>query len=115
MDPNHSIDDSLALPGEQFVYVSDALGLSVEAQEKLIELVDGRGLTRAGTGRRLKWPSVASLITDLNEARMHDSHIGPVVADEIRSRLGRLASRDAQNTVMNVLDHPGWKVPLKPS
>jgi hypothetical protein len=87
MDPDTSIDDTSALFGNQFLYTPSALGLSIEAQEKLSELVDGRGLSRGGGGRRLKWPTISSLVKDLQETHVHDAIVGPVVADELRSKL----------------------------
>jgi hypothetical protein len=73
------------LSGIQFVYSSYALGLSPEAQDKLIELVDGRGMRSAGGGRRLKWPSMRWLIADLMDSRKHDPLVGPNVAEELRA------------------------------
>jgi hypothetical protein len=81
LDPNVQAADSLSLTGTQFLYTSDALGLSPDAQEKLAELVDGKGLIRGGSGRRLKWPTIGSLLTDL---------LGPSIADEVRSTLMRM-------------------------
>jgi hypothetical protein len=90
-DPNTSIDNTLALSGTEFLYTPSALGLSLEAQGKLSEIVDGKGLTRGGLGgRRLKWATMSSLVKDLNESHVHDNVIGPVIADEIRSKLTEL-------------------------
>jgi hypothetical protein len=50
--------DAGSLTGVQFVYTAHALGLSLEAQDKLIELVDGRGARTAGGGGRLKCLSI---------------------------------------------------------
>ena len=87
LDPNASVTDTSAIPGDQFLYTPNALGLSSESQDKLAELVDGRGLSRAGGGRRLKWPTVASLVRDLHQSRAHDTLVGPNVADELRRTL----------------------------
>jgi hypothetical protein len=90
-DPNTSNDNTLALSGAEFLYTPSALGLSLEAQERLSEIVDGKGLTRGGLGgRRLKWATMSSLVKDLNESHSHDNVIGPVIADEIRSKLTEL-------------------------
>jgi hypothetical protein len=88
----------LGLTGAQFLYVPEALGLSIEAQDKLSELVDGRGLRAAGGGRRLKWPTVATLAADLMESRRYDSLLGSKVADEIRTGL---RSTSADNSKFN--------------
>jgi hypothetical protein len=90
LDPNVQATDSLSLTGVEFLYTSDALGLSPDAQEKLAELVDGKGLIRGGSGRRLKWATMGSLLADLNESRMQDGLLGPHIADEVRSKLGPL-------------------------
>jgi len=92
VDPNIHTEDPLALSGPQFLYTSHALGLSIEAQDKLWELADGRGLSRAGTGQRLKWASMASLIADLHETRLHDGLFGSKVAEELRAKLPKLAA-----------------------
>jgi superfamily I DNA/RNA helicase len=52
------------LSGEQFCLTSGAIGLSVEAQNKICELVDGRGLTR--DRKRLKWRNMGNFIYDLS-------------------------------------------------
>jgi hypothetical protein len=85
IEPESGLSDAYKLSGEQFLYTSFALGLSIETQQKLIELVDGRGLVRAGSGRRVKWPNVGSLLRDLGQNRMHDTLTGPVVAAELRT------------------------------
>jgi hypothetical protein len=87
LDPNIQNKDFLTLNGLQFLHTSEALRLSVEAQDKLAELVDGRGLQAASSGRRLKWPTMALLSRDLQESRRHDRLFGPNVADELRSKL----------------------------
>ncbi|RVC68004.1 hypothetical protein EN766_30960, partial [Mesorhizobium sp. M2A.F.Ca.ET.046.02.1.1] len=76
-EPDRQIEDASKLTGLEFVYTGHALGLSLEAQDKLIELVDGRGLRSARAGRRLKWPHMASAIADLTESRRHDLQFGP--------------------------------------
>jgi hypothetical protein len=90
LDPNVQATDSLSLTGVQFLYTSDAIGLSPDAQEKLAELLDGKGLIRGGSGRRLKWATIGCLLADLNESRMQDNLLGPNIADEVRSKLGPL-------------------------
>lgn len=87
MEPDKDYDDVGALTGLQFVYTNAALKLSIEAQEKLIELVDGKGLRRTngpGAPRRVKWPTVESALSDLRDNRRSDLLFGPNVAAEIR-------------------------------
>jgi hypothetical protein len=111
-DPILAIANWLVLSGPQFIYTSSALGLSIEAQDKLTEMVDGRGLTRGGGRRRLKWPTMLSLINDLNESRVNDSLVGPVVADEIRSKLTDLASALRVDSA-KLMDRPRLTLPDK--
>lgn len=84
-DPDQTIGDIGALSGLQFLYTSHALNLSPEAQEKLIDLVDGRGLVSAGGAKRLKWRNMASLLSELHATRRHDILFGPSVVTELRS------------------------------
>jgi hypothetical protein len=64
-----------------------ALGLSSEAQDKLVELVDGRGARSSSGGRRLRWATIGDLGLDLMTSRRNDLLLGPKVADELRSNL----------------------------
>ncbi|MER9712748.1 UvrD-helicase domain-containing protein [Mesorhizobium sp. M0174] len=91
IEPDREIDDVGKLTGLQFLYTAHGLSSSLEAQDKLIELVDGRGLRAAGSLRRRKWQNMRSLITDLVESRRHDLQFGPNVAAELR-RLTRILS-----------------------
>ena len=84
-----SLDESLAeLTGLEYLYTDDALGLSLEAQEKLEELVDGRGAVSA-FGKRLRWRSVGAAATDLHKNRQSDLLFGPKVSDELRVSFAR--------------------------
>jgi hypothetical protein len=56
----------------------------VEAQEKLKELVDGRGAVNA-TGKRIRWKTVSSAAADLSRNRRSDLLFGPKVSDELRA------------------------------
>jgi hypothetical protein len=73
------------LNGREFVFTSNAAGLSLEAQEKLCELVDGIGLTRGS--RALKWRSVADLARDLENSPSTRAAFGPKLHSEIRAAL----------------------------
>jgi hypothetical protein len=89
------VDDVLSLPGRAFLYTSEALDLTLEAQEKLEELVDGKGGRAAGSGRLLRWRTVEALREDLRATRKHDRLLGPRVAHELRERLSAIASQPA--------------------
>jgi len=78
--------DAWDLTGDAFLYTPHALGLSLDAQEKLVSLVDGTGL-RSSRGHRLNWRSMAKLLEDLQSSRTHDVALGPKVADELRRTL----------------------------
>ena len=83
-EPDQNFEDLGNLTGSQFVYTTQALGLSPEAQDKLIELVDGRGLQEAGSGSRLKWRDMSSMLADIRASRRYDSRFGANVAEELR-------------------------------
>jgi superfamily I DNA/RNA helicase len=74
-----------ALSGEQYCYTGYALGLSHEAQDKLRELVDGRGMTR--DRQRVKWRSVADLKRDLESSPRVRGMFGPKTSLELRGNL----------------------------
>lgn len=77
-----------SLTGAEYLHTDHALGLSVEAQEKLAELVDGRGAVSA-TGKRMRWKSMSAVAVDLYRNRRSDLLFGPKVSDELRANLSR--------------------------
>jgi hypothetical protein len=88
VDPNSYVREVLALSGRQFLYTSEALDLSVDTQDKLEELVDGRGLQAAFTGRRLKWANMAMLMKDLDgNRRRYESQFGAKIVEELCVKL----------------------------
>lgn len=90
IEPDDGRSDALLLTGAQFIYTSHSRGLSQAAQQKLSDLVDGRGRLEGGTGRRLQWPSVGALFKDLKASRLNDRLVGPVVSNELRALAGAL-------------------------
>lgn len=78
--------DLTSLSGQDYLFTGNALGLSNEAQEKLIELVDGRGRQDAN-GRRTRWTSIGALADDLGRNRQSDDYFGSKVSEEIRDNL----------------------------
>lgn len=86
IEPDREFEHLGQLNGQQFLYTSAALGLSPEAQDKLVERVDGRGLRAAGGGQ-LRWMTIASLAQDLSSSRRQDSLFGTQVAAELRRSL----------------------------
>ncbi len=101
IDPIFQTPDAGALSGLQYLYTSRGLGLSLEAQDKLIELVDGKGARQAGRGPRIRWANVRGLAGDLLASRNRDTFIGPRVAEELRLNLrwlGLSAATDIEAT-----------------
>ncbi|EYD75315.1 Superfamily I DNA and RNA helicase-like protein [Rubellimicrobium mesophilum DSM 19309] len=85
IQPEGGVESLYALTGRAFLYTSLGLGLSVETQQKLLEIVDGQGSLRGKV--RLKWRTVGALLNDLHQSRRSDVIVGPVVAAELRSKL----------------------------
>jgi hypothetical protein len=77
----------MKLTGTEFIFTPYARGLEVELQEKLEELVDGRGMLQARTQRRIKWKNIGALIDDLDSGGGGGSVLGPVARDVIKTRL----------------------------
>lgn len=94
--PDLDVLDVRELTGVEFIYTPYARGLEVDVQQKLEELVDGRGLLQAGTQRRLKWKTMGSLGEDL--AIGGGSTFGPVTRELIKTRLLQ-ASLGARPTI----------------
>lgn len=84
VEPN--VTDDLDLDGRRFLYTKRAIGLSPEAQDRLVDLVDGIGLRPAGRART-KWRTIASLVEDMRLSRRPDGLFGPAVGAEIRRLL----------------------------
>lgn len=80
--------ETAALSGRQFLFTPLAYGLSLEAQEKLDELVDGRGLMR-GT-QRVKWRNLRDLANDLTTSATARATFGVKTAAEISHHLKEL-------------------------
>lgn len=53
--------------GKEFLYTKGAVGLSLEAQLKLIETVNGNKTTI--NGEQVKWPNMGSFLTDMKSMR----------------------------------------------
>jgi hypothetical protein len=84
----HGWEDEFSLIGTQFLYTSLARNLAPETQDKLVEIVDGKGLMSAGpVKRRLRWRTVGDLVDDLIVDRRSDARIGPTVVADLRDNL----------------------------
>jgi len=71
------------LTGQEYLFTEYVLGLSVEAQEKLAELVDGIGALNSA-GKRVRWKNVAAAAADLWRNRRSDLLFGTRVSSELR-------------------------------
>lgn len=64
-DPKDHMDIFSGMTGLEFIYTPTAIGLTVEQQSKLIELVDGRGMFSSSQKFNLKWRDMRALISDM--------------------------------------------------
>jgi hypothetical protein len=78
----HRLGSTLQMTGTEFLYTHAAVGLTTEAQQKLIEVVTGR--ERLRNGKRDRWDNVGSLFDDLGRSGAYDAFIGKVVSKELR-------------------------------
>jgi hypothetical protein len=85
-----SLRNTLQMIGEVFLYTYAAIGLSTEAQQKLIEVVTGR--ERLRNGRRERWTTVGDLLEDLDRSGAYDAFIGKVVTKELRELTRRVVA-----------------------
>jgi len=85
---DNKVTDELELNGRQFCFTKRALGLSLEAQAKLCELVDGRG-RRLSNGVRVKWANVRDILEDIEREPRVRRLVGPTTSTEIRERLSQ--------------------------
>jgi hypothetical protein len=85
---------ALNLTGRQFLFTPFAYGLSLEAQEKLDQLVDGRGLLR---GReRVRWRNIAELRGDLEQSAAARAQFGPRTFQEVIEVIDRCRNSSAE-------------------
>lgn len=86
--PQENIGSAYSLTGRQFCFTKTAMKLSVEAQDKLITLVDGKGARAAGGRGKTKWRSVGDAVGSIQ----HDPNVrrlfGPQVSIELRKKFG---------------------------
>jgi hypothetical protein len=85
---SHAATDLLSLSGRQFLYTPSAFGVSLEALEKIDELVDGKGLISGG--QRVKWRTIGDMMTDINASPHARRLFGPKTSAEIIDAMARL-------------------------
>ena len=64
-DPDDELDELIGMTGEEFIYTKYAFGLTVDHQNKITELVDGKGLISSPRRENVKWRDMRSLSIDL--------------------------------------------------
>ena len=62
-DKHQQGQQALSLPGRKFLYSHHAIGLSLELQDKIDQLVDGRGRSR--NGQVIAWPTIKAAYNDV--------------------------------------------------
>jgi len=80
-EPELGNDIFTGMTGLEFIYTSGSRGLSVEHQNKIIELVDGRGMYSSSRKMNVKWKDIRNLINDLNTNPNVKSLIGNQLAE----------------------------------
>jgi hypothetical protein len=75
-DPKDHMDIFSGMTGLEFIYTPTAIGLTVEQQSKLIELVDGRGMFSSSQKINVKWRDMRALISDMTNPNTK-SLLGP--------------------------------------
>ena len=76
------------LSGLEFIRTSAALGLSVEAQRRVVELVNGS--ERKLDGLAISWRNVGSFAKDLERSPRTRSFVGRSVQSELREAFGKV-------------------------
>lgn len=75
-------DNSLSLPGERFIYHSDAIGLSTRSIDVILNFVDGKGL-RDKRGAK-KWKTVGQLLSDMAADTRVKNILGSIAYEDIK-------------------------------
>ena len=73
---NEIINEDEIITGKEFLYSKNALGLSIENQNKISELIDGKGLFSASRNCYIKWKDIKSAITDAQNSPIARSILG---------------------------------------
>jgi len=79
-DGNESAQQALGLPGRKFLYSRHAIGLSLELQDKIDELIDGRGRSR--NGQSVAWPTMKAAYNDVLNKPQPKQLFGPTTHKE---------------------------------
>ena len=71
------------MTGFEFIYTLVSLGLSVEQQSKIIDLVDGRGMFSSSRKMNIKWRDMRGLISDLRDNPNTKSLLGNQLSEQL--------------------------------
>jgi hypothetical protein len=82
-EPELGNDIFTGMTGLEFIYTSGSRGLSVEHQNKIIDLVDGRGMYSSSRKINVKWKDIRNLINDLKTNPNVKSLIGNQLAEHL--------------------------------
>ena len=85
-DPVDYMDIYTGMTGFEFIYTPEALGLSVEHQNKLIDLVDGRGMYSSSKKINVKWRDIRSLFNDV----VNDANVRALLGQSLTEHLCNL-------------------------
>lgn len=80
-NPNETSDIFTYMTGLEFIYTHRAIGLNVEHQNKLIELVDGRGMYSKNKDINTRWRDMRSLINNVQSDPKVRSFVGPSLTE----------------------------------
>jgi len=73
----------IGMTGEEFIYTKYAFGLTVDHQNKITELVDGKGLISSLKKENVKWRDMRSLSIDLDKNPNARSLLGTTLTKRI--------------------------------
>lgn len=83
-DQENRADKYDKMTGLEFIYTPSATGMSVEHQDKLIELVDGRGMYSSSKKMNVKWKDMRNLLNDLHSNPNVRAFLGPNLTERLQ-------------------------------
>ena len=83
-DPEDQQDMFAGMTGLEFTYTKHSMGLSIENQNKVIELADGRSVYSSNKRMNTQWKDIRNLINDLEHDPNVRARIGPALTDRLR-------------------------------
>lgn len=83
-DPEDQHDMFAGMTGLEFTYTKHSMGLSIENQNKVIELADGRSVYSSNKRMNTQWKDIRNLINDLEHDPNVRARVGPALTDRLR-------------------------------